>query len=690
MYGLGNTIERRGKRQEIQLLNALLETKTARRSLSFDQDQLRGICAHEYLWDKSQTRRQEIALSLKCESMQVSIVDGSPTELLYVTVSNLSIYAAQGANEDERADGSVTSTAVRYQQRLQLELGSLQVDNQRYNTAYPVTLAMSAEPALTFRAVRDISFRKRAFVYLPLLQLQVQPMSIMLDEESMRAFAAFLDVFSTHETLLRNRDASPQPATLFEHSMLIPTQRAISPGTRVLGRMFVEEISISLISLRATWKRSPSGAAHLTLNPLLAVFNSLTTALINIDDAPIHFKQLHKTRFFSGPEELGRKVVRHYRSELWRVVIAVALSLDCFGKPYESITDLQYAFIALFCKPLMLLFVAPSKAPFALLQGLLELLKVLVRVPFNALSKILQAWAKGLALLSLDPEFTQRRLQETEFRRAANIYQGLQQGIARLLASLISAVVGFYRQAMRGFNRHGAHGVLIGLARAPVGLVTKPIVGTLDLISKILEGVKNTVRVFPVTQQRVRPPRIFHADRLLREFSLAEAKAQSMLQHCRTITERSLSGEQDAEQEYYVDHFSVTWTRRSGTEGSPKLLLITSQRVVFGDELRLRPIWETRIERIARVELKPGYVMLWTWEKFGPSTPTYSYNIVVERILYCNDPNVLMQLFARLWSVANQRGSHLDASGPEFARAAGGMQAHFFLAHERQPMCFSR
>ena len=185
------------------------------------------------------------------------------------------------------------------------------------------------------------------------------------------------------------------------------------------------------------------------------------------------------------------------------------------------------------------------------------------------------------------------------------------------------------------------------MARPVADIVLRP--------TQILEGVKNTVRVLPVTQQRVRPPRIFHADRVLRPFSEGEARAQSMLVHCRTIMGRSVGGDVESEQEYYVDHFSVTWTRRDRAAGAPKLLLITSQRVVFGDELRLRPIWETRIERIARVELKPGYVMLWTWEKVGPGTPTYSYNMVVERILYCNDPNVLLQLFARLWSVANQQ-----------------------------------
>ena len=173
--------------------------------------------------------------------------------------------------------------------------------------------------------------------------------------------------------------------------------------------------------------------------------------------------------------------------------------------------------------------------------------------------------------------------------------------------------------------------------------------------TQVLEGVKNTVRVLPVSQERVRPPRIFHVDRVLRPFLMSEATAQSMLVHCRPMTSRRVGGETMPEQEYYVAHFSVAWSRRNRAAGSPKLLLITSQRVVFGDELRLRPIWETRVERIARVELKVGYVMVWLWEKVGPGTPTYSYNIVVERIIFCNDPVVLEAMFERLWSVAMQR-----------------------------------
>ncbi len=151
----------------------------------------------------------------------------------------------------------------------------------------------------------------------------------------------------------------------------------------------------------------------------------------------------------------------------------------------------------------------------------------------------------------------------------------------------------------------------------------------------------------------MRPPRVFHVDRVLRPFSLQEAKAQSMLAQCVMNTDASYGGEQ----EYYVDHFTLrgsgTSLRRVATR--PRLLLVTSQRVVLGDAARLRPLWEVRVERIARVELKADHVMLWTWEKIGPGTPTASYNMIFERLIHCNNAATLEAMFLRLWHVAEQR-----------------------------------
>ena len=128
-------------------------------------------------------------------------------------------------------------------------------------------------------------------------------------------------------------------------------------------------------------------------------------------------------------------------------MLMVFLSLDCIGKPFESITDLIGALHAarathtramlttpvcihsaqctthatascacgcrhaLLIAPLLTLIRRPARFPRALALGLLEALKAVVRVVFNMAAKVLQAWAKGIAILSLDAEFSSRRLQ---------------------------------------------------------------------------------------------------------------------------------------------------------------------------------------------------------------------------------------------------------------------------------------
>jgi len=168
-------------------------------------------------------------------------VDEQPTELMYVTLGGIGFSASEGPS-GEGATGAAhhgapasTTTATspvaaaageaaallppRIEQRFAIQLHTLQIDNQRYNTAYPVTLASTAaaavgtddndaadaddgassETALRVVAVRDVSFAGRKLAYLRLVQVHVQPLSLWLDEESVRAFLAFLHLFDAEE-----------------------------------------------------------------------------------------------------------------------------------------------------------------------------------------------------------------------------------------------------------------------------------------------------------------------------------------------------------------------------------------------------------------------------------------------------------------------------------------------------------
>ena len=110
--------------------------------------------------------------------------------------------------------------------------------------------------------------------------------------------------------------------------------------------------------------------------------------------------------------------------------------------------------------------------------------------------------------------------------------------------------------------------------------------------------------------------------------------------------------------------FALYWNSEGGDRGgtaarrrAPPLrgVRLETSHVLQTPNTCLRPLWEVRVERIARVELKADHVMLWTWEKIGPGTPTASYNMIFERLIHCNNAATLEAEVFRLWHVAEQR-----------------------------------
>lgn len=708
--------ERRRARHSTQVFSAsqsgrqgelhLLQTVMRRGSTAAEAETGSGAATGEDLWmeDDDFVTRRQLHLSIECEALNISLVDGSPKELLYVTLGGLSLSASEGPNDEEREKGLSAAGAMgraaagaipkRWEQRVRLQLRTIQVDNQLYNTAYPVTLASSVVAdgdeddeeadtcALRVALVRDISFSSRRFAYVRTAHVQLRPLAIALDEESARAFASFFDVLpevSARERTRAQTDSAQAPSTLFEFSMLVPSPDDGESMSAVWSRMFIESLEVSPIGLRATVRRAPSGTQGQSLNPFSAMANMLTTALISVDDAPIRLKPLRRVTFFASPAGLAERVTKHYKAELWRVVLMVALSLDCIGKPYESVTDLAGGLYALLVKPSLALVRRPARFPRVLLFGFVEFFTAIVHVVFNIASKVLMAWANGIAILALDEAFAQRRIQRIEHRPATNALLGLWQGFMCLGNALWAAAHGFATLPSSGFTRAGWRGALAGALRALMGLLVKPVVGSLDLASKLCEGIKNTVTVLEQAQ-RQRPPRIFHADRVLRTYSLAEAHAQAMLSECRAPTLDPMLLGAPAPNEYYLDHFRISWVTRDKRAGPPRLLLVTTARVVLGDAERLRPLWEVPLERIARVEQRSGHVLLWTWEKVGVGTLTKAFNVVVERAIHCSDAAVLEAMFSRLWAVASQldrdvgagpRGSHQQPESPPQQAARG-------------------
>lgn len=84
------------------------------------------------------------------------------------------------------------------------------------------------------------------------------------------------------------------------------------------------------------------------------------------------------------------------------------------------------------------------------------------------------------------------------------MFSGLLYGGYSLCTGVELAVTGLYRQPVEGYRNNGMIGGVSGTLKAFSGLLTKPLAGLFEGISKTSEGIKNTALMFqdgPRTQR---------------------------------------------------------------------------------------------------------------------------------------------------------------------------------------------
>jgi hypothetical protein len=69
---------------------------------------------------------------------------------------------------------------------------------------------------------------------------------------------------------------------------------------------------------------------------------------------------------------------------------------------------------------------------------------------------------------------------------------GMAIGTRYMVESLVSAVAGVVLEPMRGAKKGGFKGGAVGFGRGILGLVCKPVAGTIDLVTYTARGIGNT------------------------------------------------------------------------------------------------------------------------------------------------------------------------------------------------------
>lgn len=92
------------------------------------------------------------------------------------------------------------------------------------------------------------------------------------------------------------------------------------------------------------------------------------------------------------------------------------------------------------------------------------------------------------------PEFIMEQTVKKKKKKAppSNVISGVYRGTTVLVGSVFNGVAGLVVQPVRGAKKQGVKGATLGVGKGILGLICKPIAGSIDMITHTVRGIGNT------------------------------------------------------------------------------------------------------------------------------------------------------------------------------------------------------
>ncbi|KAF3815923.1 hypothetical protein GH733_016028, partial [Mirounga leonina] len=189
-------------------------------------------------------------------------------------------------------------------------------------------------------------------------------------------------------------------------------------------------LSVSLSSGREEAKDSEQQEGLMAVRSLNLLLKSIGATLTDVQDVVFKLAFFELNYQFHTASELQSEVIRHYSKQAIKQMYVLILGLEVLGNPFGLIREFSEGGLA------------------------------------GAASKITSAMAKGVAAMTLDEDYQQKRREAMNKQPA-----GLREGITRA-------------------QKEGAAGFFKGVGKGLVGAVARPTGGIIDMASSTFQGIK--------------------------------------------------------------------------------------------------------------------------------------------------------------------------------------------------------
>ncbi|KAM3625353.1 uncharacterized protein V6R79_010760 [Siganus canaliculatus] len=423
-----------------------------------------------------------------------------------------------------------------HQRSLRAQLHWLQVDNQLPGAIFPIvfhpvpppkSIALDSEP----KPFIDVSIITRFNQHSSVTQFKyfmalVQEMAVKIDQGFLGAILALF-------TPAADPQADRQKAQLIDRDLqLLQSELMEASLSDTSGLSFFEHFHISPIKLHLSLSLGSSGEDAAQQAAALQSFNlllkSIGATLTDVDDLIFKLAFFEVKYQFYRREKLMWAVVRHYTEQFLKQMYVLVLGLDVLGNPFGLIRGLSEGVEAFFYEPFQGAVQGPEEFAEGLVIGVRSLLGHTVGGAAGMVSRITGSVGKGLAAITMDKEYQQKRREEMN-RPPRDFGESLAKGGKGLLKGVVGGVTGIVTKPVEGAKKEGAAGFFKGIGKGLVGVVARPTGGIVDMASSTFQGIQ---RAAESTEEvtKLRPVRLIREDGIVRPYDLTESQGFDLYQ----------------------------------------------------------------------------------------------------------------------------------------------------------------
>ncbi|KAJ8285413.1 hypothetical protein GJAV_G00026530 [Gymnothorax javanicus] len=540
----------------LQAVGISLVNNTTSQEVSFI-----GITSSNVVWEskpkkKSRWKPMTIKDADRLESHYINYMEQSPVDEYIVTLENNMQVVLTPSGADMRVlqpyesplrrnfmPGVKVEYSVSARQRAyRVQINRIQIQNQMSGAIFPFvfypvkppkSVAMDSEP----KPLTDVSIVTRSAGHSDISRIKyfkvlIQEMDLKLD---LGFLYAILDLF-TQENV--SNISSEQEVELFQKDIeYLKTELNHASSTDTSAISLYEYFHISPIKLHLSFSLSSGGddgnkekreTEVIPVQSLNLLLKSIGATLTDVQDVVFKLAFFELGFQFRTTQQLQSEVIRHYSKQAIKQMYVLVLGLDVLGNPFGLIRGLSEGVEAFFYEPYQGAIQGPEEFVEGMALGVKALVGGAVGGIAGAASRITGAMAKGVAAMTMDEEYQQKR-REAMNRQPSGLKEGLTRGGKGLVSGFVSGITGIVTKPIKGAQKEGAAGFFKGVGKGLVGAVTRPTGGIIDMASSTFQGIKRAAETSQDVES-LRPPRFFHEDGVIRPYKEREGVGSQILQ----------------------------------------------------------------------------------------------------------------------------------------------------------------